>query len=58
MHHPDVKGGMEQFMMQYVLPEFTASEPYMRAIVSLCLVLRSLLTAGVGLRGSWAAGSE
>lgn len=34
MRHPEVKGNMEEFMMQHVLPEFTASEPYMRAIVS------------------------
>lgn len=39
MRHPEVKGSMEDFMMRHVLPEFTASEPYMRAIVSQCLAL-------------------
>lgn len=34
MRHPEVKGSMEQFLVQHVLPEFTSSEPYMRAIVS------------------------
>lgn len=33
MRHPEVKGSMEQFLLQHVLPEFTSSEPYMRAIV-------------------------
>lgn len=33
MRHPEVKGNMEQFMIQNVLPEFTATEPYMRAVV-------------------------
>ena len=37
MHHPDVKDSMEQFLMQHVLPEYTATEPYMRAIVSYTL---------------------
>ncbi|KIJ64587.1 hypothetical protein HYDPIDRAFT_154272 [Hydnomerulius pinastri MD-312] len=41
MRHPEVKGGMEQFMMQHVLPEFTASEPYMRAIA--CEVLGTMV---------------
>jgi hypothetical protein len=35
MRHPDVKNNMEQFMLQHVAPEFSSSEPYMRAIVSL-----------------------
>lgn len=34
MRHPDVKNNMEQFLMEHVLPEFAAPEPYMRAIVS------------------------
>lgn len=34
MRHPEVKGNMEHFMIQNVLPEFTATEPYMRAVVS------------------------
>ena len=33
MRHPDVKDNMEQFLVQHVLPEFSAPEPYMRAIV-------------------------
>ena len=37
MRHPDVKNSMEQFLIQHVLPEFTSSEPYMRAIVRVCL---------------------
>lgn len=39
MRHPDVRGGMEQFMVQHVLPVFTASEPYLRSIVRLSLSL-------------------
>ena len=34
MRHPEVKGSMEQFLVQHVIPEFTSSEPYIRAIVS------------------------
>jgi importin-7 len=34
MRHPDVKGSMEQFIVQHVLPEFSSSEPFVRAIVS------------------------
>lgn len=37
MNHPQVKEEMEQFMMQHVYPEFTAPEPYLRAIA--CEVL-------------------
>ena len=33
MRHPDVKGSMEQFLVQHVIPEFASSEPYIRAIV-------------------------
>lgn len=33
MRHPDVKKNVESFIMQRVVPEFTSSEPYMRAIV-------------------------
>lgn len=54
MRHPEVKGSMEEFMMQHVLPEFTSSEPYMRAIVSLVLVpLFYYSRIGIGLRGTW-----
>jgi hypothetical protein len=35
LRHPDLKDNMETFMMQFVLPHFTSSEPYMRAVVSL-----------------------
>ena len=35
MRHPEVKGNMEQFLLQHVLPEFAAPEPYMRAVVRL-----------------------
>ena len=33
--HPDVKDEMEHFVMQYVVPEYTSSEPYLRAVVRL-----------------------
>ncbi len=33
MRHPEVKNNMEQFMLQFVTPELTSSEPYIRAIV-------------------------
>lgn len=33
MRHPDVKGSMEQFVVQHVSPAFTAQEPYLRAVV-------------------------
>ncbi|KAG6813019.1 hypothetical protein H0H92_014757 [Tricholoma furcatifolium] len=32
MRHPDVKGNMEGFVMQFVTPEFSSPEPYLRAI--------------------------
>ncbi|KIK08065.1 hypothetical protein K443DRAFT_672947 [Laccaria amethystina LaAM-08-1] len=32
MRHPDVKGNMEQFMLQFVTPELSSPEPYLRAI--------------------------
>ena len=35
MKHPQVKDNMEQFMLQHVLPEFKAPEPYLRSIVCL-----------------------
>ncbi|CDO69881.1 hypothetical protein BN946_scf184884.g40 [Trametes cinnabarina] len=44
MRHPDVKGNMEQFLIQNVLPEFNAPEPYMRAIA--CEVLGTVIKAG------------
>jgi hypothetical protein len=33
IRHPQVKDSMENFMTQFVLPEFSSSEPYMRAVV-------------------------
>lgn len=33
MKHPQVKDSMEQFMLQHVLKEFKAPEPYLRSIV-------------------------
>ncbi|KAF9240262.1 armadillo-type protein [Melanogaster broomeanus] len=41
MRHPEVKGSMEQFMLQHVFPEFTSSEPYMRSIA--CEVLGTVV---------------
>jgi len=35
VRHPEVKGNMEQFMVQHVLPEFTAQEAYLRSVVCL-----------------------
>jgi len=34
LRHPDVASGMEQFVLQFVGPEFASPEGYMRAIVS------------------------
>lgn len=33
MRHPEVKHKMESFTLQHILPEFTAPEGYMRAVV-------------------------
>jgi importin-7 len=33
LRHPELKNNVESFMLQHVLPEFSSSEPYMRAIV-------------------------
>ncbi len=44
MRHPDVKGGMQQFLLTHVFPEFTAPEPYMRAIA--CEVLGTVIKSG------------
>lgn len=53
MRHPDVKGNMEQFLTQHVLPEFRAQEPYMRAIVRPSIVpnLVSFVSPIVRYRG-------
>jgi importin-7 len=40
MRHPDVKRNMENFTLQHVLPEFTAPEGYMRAVVRFHLFFR------------------
>ncbi|CAL1712201.1 unnamed protein product [Somion occarium] len=45
MRHPDVKGNMEQFLSQHVLPEFSTPEPYMRAIA--CEVLGTVEKSGL-----------
>ncbi|EGN93981.1 hypothetical protein SERLA73DRAFT_115471 [Serpula lacrymans var. lacrymans S7.3] len=45
MRHPEVKDNMEQFMLQHVLPEFSAPEPYLRAIA--CEVLGTVVKAGL-----------
>ncbi|KAI3621267.1 nonsense-mediated mrna decay protein [Moniliophthora roreri] len=45
MKHPDVKNNMEQFLLQFVTPEFTSNEPYMRAIA--CEVLGTVVKSGM-----------
>lgn len=45
MRHPDVKGQMEQFVMQHVSPQFAAPEPYLRAIS--CEVVGTLVKCGL-----------
>ncbi|KZT65852.1 ARM repeat-containing protein [Daedalea quercina L-15889] len=45
MRHPDVKGNMEQFLVQHVLPEFASPEPYLRAIA--CEVLGTVEKNGM-----------
>ncbi|KAH7885476.1 armadillo-type protein [Phlebopus sp. FC_14] len=45
MRHPEVRGNIEQFMMQHVLPQFSASEPYLRAIA--CEVLGTVVKNGL-----------
>jgi hypothetical protein len=38
MRHPDMRGNMEQFVLQFVTPEFASLNAYMHAIVRiLCL---------------------
>ena len=41
MHHPDIKNNMEHFMLQFVSPELSSPEPYLRAIVS-CFIHLSI----------------
>ncbi|KAG6919218.1 hypothetical protein DXG01_008013 [Tephrocybe rancida] len=45
MRHPDVKGNMEAFVLQFVTPEFNSSEPYLRAIA--CEVVGTVTKAGM-----------
>ncbi|KAJ7075775.1 armadillo-type protein [Mycena belliarum] len=45
MRHPDVSGNMEQFILQFVTPEFTSSEGYMRAIA--CEVVGTVTKEGL-----------
>ncbi|KAF7364786.1 Importin N-terminal domain-containing protein [Mycena venus] len=45
MRHPDVSGNMEQFLLQFVTPEFTSAEGYMRAIA--CEVLGTVTKEGL-----------
>ena len=49
MRHPDVKDGMEQFLMEHVLPCFGAPEPYLRAVA--CEVLCAVEKVGVKWTG-------
>ena len=52
MRHPDVKNSMEQFLVQHVLPEFSASEPYVRAIVGNDLSMSGTYSLSIpGVRG-------
>jgi len=45
MRHPEVKDGMEQFLVQHALPCFGAPEPYLRAVA--CEVLCAVEKVGV-----------
>jgi hypothetical protein len=36
MHHPEIKTKMQDFVTEFVVPELSSSEPYMRAIVRIC----------------------
>ncbi|TBU59052.1 ARM repeat-containing protein [Dichomitus squalens] len=44
MRHPEVKGSVEQFLLQNVFSEFAAPEPYMRAIA--CEFLGTVVKSG------------
>jgi importin-7 len=39
MSHPQVKGQMEQFVLQFVSPQLQAPEPYLRSVVSFAEVM-------------------
>lgn len=45
MRHPDVKDGMEQFLVENVLPCFSAPEPYLHAVA--CEVICAVEKVGV-----------
>ncbi|KAJ7845435.1 armadillo-type protein [Mycena olivaceomarginata] len=45
MRHPDVSSNMEQFLLQFVTPEFSSAEGYMRAIA--CEVLGTFTKEGL-----------
>ncbi|KAJ7490549.1 armadillo-type protein [Mycena latifolia] len=45
MRHPDVGGNMEQFLLQFVTPEFSKPEGYMRAIA--CEVVGTVTKEGL-----------
>ncbi|KAJ7274060.1 armadillo-type protein [Mycena rebaudengoi] len=45
MRHPDVRGNMEQFVLQFVTPEFASPDAYMRAIA--CEVLGTVTKEGL-----------
>ncbi|KAJ6622613.1 armadillo-type protein [Mycena sp. CBHHK59/15] len=45
MRHPDVRGNMEQFLLQFVTPEFSSQDGYMRAIA--CEVLGTVTKEGL-----------
>ncbi|KAL0564749.1 Nonsense-mediated mRNA decay protein 5 [Marasmius crinis-equi] len=45
MRHPDARNNMEEFVEQFVAPEYTSSEPYMRAIA--CEVLGAVVKSGI-----------
>ncbi|OAX41298.1 hypothetical protein K503DRAFT_780748 [Rhizopogon vinicolor AM-OR11-026] len=44
VRHPDVKRGLKQFMVQHVLPEFTAQEAYLRSVILLGVVTKAGIT--------------
>ncbi|KAK2463383.1 hypothetical protein APHAL10511_004609 [Amanita phalloides] len=43
--HPDVKDKMEQFVMQFVVPEYLSREPYLRAVA--CEILGTVTKTGI-----------
>ncbi|KAL4253351.1 Armadillo-like helical [Pleurotus pulmonarius] len=45
MRHPEIKSNMEQFVLQHVTNEFSAPEPYLRAIA--CEIIGTLTKAGL-----------